>query len=340
VRLLALGAALAGPEARAESGRLILATHDAALASALSVAVSPRGLSVMELEAPYTRAADVVEARREVVARDAVAAVWLCDDDAGARALCFCAHDGRFVAKPVSVASPLAPPDAAALALSVKLLLGPVAPAAAPPPSPPPPAQPKAVPPVIEVAPEQSSTSGRFTLGLSASVLPGGSISIDAPTSWRSDAKVATGLAPFVDYALTPYLSAGFSPRILFNVASSGDRSAATEIDLRGRLSLQLPATSRIALVGRVSSGYSIVALPSSTARAFAGTTAGTPNGWLLGLTAGAAYMISARMFLLVEVGYQLGFQRATFTADAGGETETGYRTRYPHVGLGFGVAL
>ena len=119
--------------AAADEGRLVLGTHDPALASALSVAVSPRGLSVVELPDELARASDVEDARRAVSVQDAVAVVWLCDDAAGAHALCFCDRDGRLTVKPISVASPLAPPDAAALALSVKVLLGPPPQPAAPP---------------------------------------------------------------------------------------------------------------------------------------------------------------------------------------------------------------
>jgi hypothetical protein len=133
----AIAGVLAGTSARAAApappSRLVLATHDPALASALSVAVSPRGLSVVERPDPLTRTSDQDEARRELAVQDAVAVVWLCDDDAGAHALCFHGRDGRFVARPVTVAAPLAAPDAAALALTVKVLLGPPAPPPAPP---------------------------------------------------------------------------------------------------------------------------------------------------------------------------------------------------------------
>jgi hypothetical protein len=119
--------------ARADGDRLVLGSHDPALTSALSVAVSPRGLSVVELPEPLARAADVADARREAAVHDAVAVVWLCADDAGAHALCFCDRAGRLSVRPISVAQPLTPPDAAALALSVKMMLGPPpAPAAAP----------------------------------------------------------------------------------------------------------------------------------------------------------------------------------------------------------------
>lgn len=135
--LVGLVVSLVPLAASAEPGRLVLGTHDVALASALSVAVSPRGLSVVELPDALARTSDLEAARRELEAQDAVAVVWLCDDDAGKHALCFCARDGRFVARPVTVRAPLAAPDAAALALTVKVLLGPATPppATAAPPS-------------------------------------------------------------------------------------------------------------------------------------------------------------------------------------------------------------
>jgi hypothetical protein len=152
MRALALSAVLlTAVGARAGSDRLVLGTHDAALASALSVAVSPRGLSVVELPEPLGRVADVEIARREVAVPGTVAVVWLCDDDAAAHELCFYGADGRLVVRPVSVTSPLSPPDAAALALSVKMMLGAPPPPAtterpAPTPEPAAPPPPPAVP--------------------------------------------------------------------------------------------------------------------------------------------------------------------------------------------------
>jgi hypothetical protein len=142
---------LRAASARADSDRLVLGTHDAALASALSVAVSPRGLSVVELPEALVGITDGQVARREIAVPGTVAIVWLCDDATSAHALCFCGVDGRIVVRPLSVTSPLTPPDAAAVALSVKMLLGaPPPPAPAPPPPsaprPPPTAAPTAVP--------------------------------------------------------------------------------------------------------------------------------------------------------------------------------------------------
>jgi hypothetical protein len=144
IAIAVIACALARP-ARADGDRLVLGSHDPALTAALSVAVSPRGLSVVELADPLTRAADVVDARREAAVHDAVGVVWLCDDDAGAHALCFCDRAGRLLVRPISVTSPLAPPDAAALALSVKMMLGPPP----PPPAPTPVVAPAIVPPPL-----------------------------------------------------------------------------------------------------------------------------------------------------------------------------------------------
>jgi hypothetical protein len=157
--LLVSALVLSTTSARAASDRLVLGTHDAALASALSVAVSPRGLSVVELPEPLSRAADVEAARREVALPGTVAVVWLCDD-ASRHALCFCGADGRFVARPVSVSSPLAPSDAAALALSVKMMLGPPSPPAATPrAAPPPQSQPPPAETIARAAPAATTAS-------------------------------------------------------------------------------------------------------------------------------------------------------------------------------------
>ncbi|HVZ75017.1 MAG TPA: hypothetical protein VHJ20_21695 [Polyangia bacterium] len=159
--MIALVAALAAPPVQAAADRLVVGTPDAALVAALSVAFSSRGLTIVELPDALLHASDVGTARQELASHDGLALVWLCDDDAGAHALCFLAHDGRFVARPVTATSPVAPPDAAALALTVKILLWGAAPAhvePAPAPSVPAapvaPAPPSEPPPTLEVTRE------------------------------------------------------------------------------------------------------------------------------------------------------------------------------------------
>jgi hypothetical protein len=176
VVLVGLALALGARPARATSDRLVVGTADPALVSALSVAVSSRGLTIVELPDPLHRADDVLAGRREIAAHDAVAIVWLCDDS-GAHALCFCDRAGRFVVRHVSVTSPLAPPDAAALALTVKILLwgtsspppAPAPPADAAAPGPAPPAVPRAT---TEVAVERVAPTLAVELAVGARLQP------------------------------------------------------------------------------------------------------------------------------------------------------------------------
>jgi hypothetical protein len=144
---------LASRPGRADSERVVLGTHDAALASALSVAVSPRGLSVFELPGELKGVADIEAARQEISVPGTVAVVWLCDDESGAHALCFCGRDGVLAVRPLSVTTPLGPPDAAAVALSVKMLLGAPPPPPAPTRSPEPTTRPSLAPMAAQLSP-------------------------------------------------------------------------------------------------------------------------------------------------------------------------------------------
>jgi hypothetical protein len=313
-----LALAVAAHAADGTSNRIILGTRDGALASALAVAVSPRGLSVMELSEPLAGVHAADAARREVLAHDGVAVVWLCDDDAGAHGLCFVGRDGHLVRKSIAMTPPLEPPDAAALALSVKLMLGP---AAAP--APPAPAAPAAAPVTREApAPPAASlprSSTRSALGLSLAVLPAGTISVEQAgvAQPSAGAAPAVAVAPFLDYSPLPQLSVGLSPQLVFNVKPSGASSPGTEYDLRARVTFGLPLSGQLLVFARLSPGYSFVDLPGGAAHA----------GLVLDASAGVELALTQAAFLVGDAGYQLGFQQ-----DA--------RTRYPHVGVGLGFAL
>jgi hypothetical protein len=185
-----VGLALAATVARADAQRLVLGTHDPALAAALSVAVSPRGLSVVELPDALARVGDAAVARREVGVPGTVAVVWLCDDDAGAHALCFCGPDGRITVKALSVTSPLTPPDAAAVALSVKMMLG--APRPAPPPEAaapaPPPAAAAPAPPPDAATPGPGAAPAPVSRVAPVLVLPALALEVDVGARLQSPA--------------------------------------------------------------------------------------------------------------------------------------------------------
>jgi hypothetical protein len=126
--LLATTVALAFTETSASPPRLVLATPDPELDSALRTAFSPRGMEVvLEAERPLRQATDLPAPEGTA---DPV--VWLCGDADGADWLCV--HQGghtRMIRR-VAMARPLSPADAAALALSVDVALRYPEPAAAP----------------------------------------------------------------------------------------------------------------------------------------------------------------------------------------------------------------
>jgi hypothetical protein len=188
---IVLAVGLVARTALADAQRIVLGTHDPALAAALSVAVSPRGLSVVELPETLTRVGDVPTARREIAVPGTVAVVWLCDDEAAAHALCFCGADGRLAVKALSVTPPLTPPDAAAVALSVKMMLGAPRPPAAPAPAAPP--APGPVPTVASVEPLQSLPVLTVELDVGARFQPAAAEHV----GFRAGARGALGLEAF-----------------------------------------------------------------------------------------------------------------------------------------------
>ena len=295
------GAALLGAAAtaRADSERLVLGTHDAALASALSVAVSPRGLSVVELPDPLGSAADPA-ARRQLLVPGTVAVVWLCDDEAGARALCFCGADGRLVSKPVSVSPPLSPPDAAALALSVKMMLG-----TAPPPPSPPPARPAPTPKAVPTPAPRAPAPP-------VEPLPRLALEVGVGARVQSPAAQHVGLRVAVRGVLTP---ARFGHAFGFGVGLDGGPALAATAP-EGRTindsALELFARGRVAFAP---AWLELDAGPSLHVVSVAAGVGGTTRGQI-GLDGRVGIMVPvARTLLGVRAG---GFYLATPT-HAGG---------------------
>jgi hypothetical protein len=297
--LLVLGAA---PTAHAASDRLALGTHDAALASALSVAVSPRGLSVIELPEPLRSPNDVPIARREIAVAGTVAVVWLCDDAQLAHALCFCGGDGRLVVRPLSVTTPLEPPAAAAVALSVKMLLGPPPPPAAPrvvaalpmtpalAPPPPPPAPPPAFPVLVvaldagaRVQPVSAGPVG-LRLAVSAVLSPerwGGRLGLgarvgagqtlaagDGQPSGRRLNDVVLGLSARGRLAAgRPWLELDLGPSVhLLSVADGAAASGRADVSLDVSVGAILPVGRT--LIGARLGGFGVLTTPATASPA------------------------------------------------------------------------
>jgi hypothetical protein len=134
------------------------------------------------------------------------------------------------------------------------------------------------------------------------------------------------------DYAVTPYLSIGAAPRLVFNVtpddAADGD-SADKELDLRARLLAHHPFAPRLELYAALSPGYTIV---------LSGTD-GVKNatGFAIGGSAGLTYDLSPKAFISGEVGYQRAFT-STDVMVAGQSISADLDLSYMHVGIGAGT--
>jgi hypothetical protein len=153
--------------------------------------------------------------------------------------------------------------------------------------------------------------AGRFTAS------PGG-------MTMKSDAAFASGVGLSVSYVLVPGLSVGFAPQAILNVKAKEDSGdAAIQVDLMARIAYTRPVVETIALYAEVLPGYSLI-LPSN------GDTA---KGLVVGFGVGSVMDLSERVFALLGVGYQVGFQKLP-AADSNAEVST----KYVRVALGGGV--
>jgi len=70
------------------------------------------------------------------------------------------------------------------------------------------------------------------------------------------------------------------------------------------------------------------------------GAHLGTDAGFVLGASGGLEYLVAPAAHLLFELGYQVGFQRATLSSAPGQSEAAGYAKRYPQDGAGLGLTL
>jgi len=185
-------------------------------------------------------------------------------------------------------------------------------------------------------APPRPATTPAL-LGVMFEILPVGTLAQRSSTASQNanratDSVFAVAVAPFLDLALSPYFALGASPQVVFRVKGDGVvGQSATEFDLRARATGRAPLSSRVAVFGRLSPAYSIVQLPSSTR----GAQTSDPAGFLLDLSVGSEVALLPNLFLIVDLGYQVGFQ--TLTAADGSSVDG---TRYLHLGAGLAVGL
>jgi hypothetical protein len=215
----------------------------------------------------------------------------------------------------------------------------------APPPPPPPPAAVAAVPPppqprppprpqpkAVVLSPEPSPVRGGPVLvGVAFEVLPAGRFRTGSPAGdSTADADVTTAVAPFLDVPFSPWFELGLSPQIVFKVKGSGANQSATAYDVRARLTARYPASPRTHLFVRLSPGFSYLSLPYALP-----PDASSPSGFVLDASAGTEVALLPSTVLVVELGYQLGFQ----TASASGVT-VDENFDFLHLGVGLALGL
>jgi hypothetical protein len=209
-------------------------------------------------------------------------------------------------------------------------------PAAAPlstPAEPPVASLPPAAPPVVVSSPAPSvPPRGPALLGVMFELLPVGSLRGSTNgTTVTSDALVTVALAPFLDVPLSPWFAVGVSPQFVFKVKSGGTDST-TEYDLRARLTVRDPVTPTTRMFFRFSPGYSILSVPAGVLP----DSASTPGGAYFDFAVGSEVTVAPGLILVVDLGYQFGFQGTTLANGA----EVDYRTQFVHLGVGMALGL
>jgi hypothetical protein len=113
----------------AEPRQLVVGTPDPALVAALAAFFAPRGIDVVPSPWPLRKPADAATVDGAVSrVRKTTDVVWLCDPGSGQRALCVRPQGQSVIVRRLALPAPIAgaaltPPDAAAVALSVQVVL-------------------------------------------------------------------------------------------------------------------------------------------------------------------------------------------------------------------------
>ncbi len=178
-----------------------------------------------------------------------------------------------------------------------------------------------------------SAPAPKMRLAAQVELLPLGSGKATiGDTSMTRDTAVAYGISGLFDYALTPYLSIGVAPRLVFNVTpddAADGVEADKEIDLRARILGHYPVRPGLELYASLSPGYTIVMSGEDGVD--------DTKGFAIGGAVGVTYDISPRMFVGGEVGYQRAFTGTDMTV-AGQTISADLDLSYMHIGLGAGT--
>jgi hypothetical protein len=171
----------------------------------------------------------------------------------------------------------------------------------------------------------------KFKLGAQLELVPLGKAEIKLNgASATQDADTAYGVGLNFDYDVTPYISVGFAPRLIFGLKKDGSTSDNTdeEINLRARVMGHFPVAPKLEVFGYAAPGYAITVSDAEK----------DPSGFLVAFGAGATYDITPSLFVSGELGYQMSFQSVSDTIPGAGEVTADINTSFLSVGLGAGT--
>ena len=107
-----------------------------------------------------------------------------------------------------------------------------------------------------------------------------------------------------------------------------------TEYDFRFRLTGRAPLSRTTRVYARISPGYSIISVPPPSSDP--AVVAADPKGFLVDTSVGVEAALLPNLFVIVDLGYQVGFQ----SSQAADSPRTFDGSQYLHLGGGFAVGF
>ncbi len=170
----------------------------------------------------------------------------------------------------------------------------------------------------------------KLWLGGAVELLPSGSVTQSSGGNEISvGLNTAFAFGALVEYRLSSLISIALAPRYILNVKASSDPASSGMLDIRARVAAAHPVAPRIRAYGFGALGYAFIFLPVM------GSEVITPSGLTLTFGGGASYVLGPRLQLSAELGYEIGFETATYSGGS-----AGFGVNYLHVSGGIAVAL
>ena len=155
----------------------------------------------------------------------------------------------------------------------------------------------------------EGAASETVWLGGSVGVSPVGSMKASSQgVELTADTATAYQVNALIDFHLSPAVSLGFAPGVLFNVKGTTGTDSATVIDLPVRLAIGGLVAPSMRIYGFASPGYAFLMLPSSNS----GGEVPTPSGFMIGFGGGLQVRVAPKLAITGELGYQYRFTSAS----------------------------